>query len=120
MKDAASVSSWPVIHRWRLDAAAGRRYAALSGDYNPIHLWGWSAKLFGFSKPIIQGMETVARCEAALARLVGAAHEKPWQMSVRFIKPVSLPAQAVLHASSQQFAVMANDTLCLAGTFTSL
>lgn len=119
MQDAASIVSWPVIHSWRLDAAAGRRYAALSGDYNPIHLWGWSAKLFGFSKPIIQGMDSVARCEAAFAQQVDSVHEKPWQLSMRFIKPISLPAQAVLHASDQQFAVMANDTLCLAGKFTS-
>jgi acyl dehydratase len=120
LQDAASIPTWPVIHSWRLDAAAGRRYAALSGDYNPIHLWGWSAKLFGFSKPIIQGMDSVARCEAALAQLVGAEQGKAWQLSVRFIKPIILPAQAVLHASDQQFAVMENDTLCLAGTFTSL
>ena len=120
MQEAVLEASWPEIHRWKLDAAAGRRYAALSGDYNPIHLWGLSAKLFGFSKPIIQGMDSVARCEAALAPMFDAAHAKPWQLSVGFIKPISLPAQAVLHASAQKFVVIANDTLCLAGKFTSL
>ena len=34
--------------RWRVPADVGRRYAAVSGDRNPIHLYNLSAKLFGF------------------------------------------------------------------------
>lgn len=34
--------------QWHLDAATGRRYAAVSGDRNPIHLSALTAKAFGF------------------------------------------------------------------------
>jgi acyl dehydratase len=51
---------------WRLPADLGRRYAALSGDRNPIHLYPWTARLFGFRRQIAHGMWSAARCLAAL------------------------------------------------------
>src|SRR5699024_10737549 len=36
--------------RWALGADTGRRYAAVSGDVNPIHLSAVSAKAFGFPR----------------------------------------------------------------------
>ena len=33
---------------WKLPGDLGRRYAAVSGDHNPIHLYGLTAKAFGF------------------------------------------------------------------------
>ncbi len=47
--------------QWRLDGGAGRRYAAVSGDYNPIHLTGPSAKLLGMKGSIAHGMYLAAR-----------------------------------------------------------
>lgn len=38
-----------------------RAYAKVSGDYNPIHLSGIAAKLFGFKAPIAHGMDMAAR-----------------------------------------------------------
>ena len=35
--------------RWSLPADTGRRYAEVSGDVNPIHMSGLSAKAFGLS-----------------------------------------------------------------------
>ena len=51
----SSNASWIAVSRstrWRLPADQGRRYAAVSGDYNPIHLYGWAARPFGFKQPI--------------------------------------------------------------------
>ena len=48
----------------------GRRYAAISGDYNPIHLGALSAKLFGFKQAIAHGMWSKARCLAALDAVI--------------------------------------------------
>ena len=45
--DQRTFGGWTVAHD------AGRRYAALSGDCNPIHLWPWSARLMGMRAPII-------------------------------------------------------------------
>lgn len=38
----------------------GRRYAKVTGDYNPIHVSNWAAKCFGFRRAIAHGMWTVA------------------------------------------------------------
>lgn len=71
-----------------LKADLGRRYAAVSGDYNPIHLTALSAKALGFPRQIAHGMWTKARCIAALEnRLPDAV-----RVEVAFKKPVFLPS----------------------------
>ena len=72
---------------WRLGSDLGRRYAAVSGDHNPIHLYAVTAKAFGFPRQIAHGMWSKARCVAMLdARLPGAV-----TVEVAFKKPVVLP-----------------------------
>lgn len=39
----------------------GLRFAAVVSDYNPIHLYPASAKLFGFKRPIAHGMYIAAK-----------------------------------------------------------
>ena len=78
---------------------AGRKYARISGDYNPIHLYNWSAKLLGFKTSIAHGMHTLA---LTLSRLNGK-HEvltAPCRVSNQFINPASLPCELVLHSSA--------------------
>ncbi|MGW7789257.1 MaoC family dehydratase, partial [Streptomyces tricolor] len=55
----------PVVAEWSLGGDVGRRYGAVSGDRNPIHLYPLTARLFGFPRAIAHGMWTVARCLAA-------------------------------------------------------
>lgn len=74
---------------WGLVADLGRRYARASGDYNPIHLWPVTARLFGYRRPIAHGMWSLARCASAL---VDNAREH-LLMDVRFRKPLMLPAR---------------------------
>lgn len=72
---------------WQLPADLGRRYAAVSGDRNPIHLYPLTAKAFGFPRQIAHGMWTMARCVGALEnRLPDAV-----TVAVAFKKPVLLP-----------------------------
>ncbi|MGA8258067.1 MAG: MaoC/PaaZ C-terminal domain-containing protein [Nocardioides sp.] len=72
---------------WKLPADLGRRYAAVSGDHNPIHLYPLTAKALGFPRQIAHGMWTLARCTAALEnRLPDAV-----RVDVAFKKPVTLP-----------------------------
>ena len=69
--------------QWHLPGDLGRRYAAASGDHNPIHLHPLTARAFGFPRQIAHGMWSLARCVAALenrlpdAVTVGAAFRKP-------------------------------------------
>jgi hypothetical protein len=72
--------------RWRVPGDVGRRYAAVSGDRNPIHLHPLTAKLFGQSSPIAHGMWLKARCLAALEGRVPEA----CSVDVRFKLPVRL------------------------------
>ena len=51
---------------WRLAGDLGRRYAAVSGDHNPIHLYPLTAKALGFPRQIAHGMWSKARCVAAI------------------------------------------------------
>jgi acyl dehydratase len=72
---------------WRLGGDVGRRYAAVSGDHNPIHLYALTARAFGFRHPIAHGMWSLARCVAALEnRLPDAV-----TLEARFTKPIFLP-----------------------------
>ncbi len=82
---------------WKLDGGLGRRYAAASGDRNPIHMHDLSAKLFGFPRAIAHGMWTKARALAALEGRLPAAYE----VDVAFKKPILLPA-AVTFGSAEK------------------
>lgn len=77
----------PVAGQWRLRPDVGRRYAAVSGDRNPIHTSALGAKLFGFPRAIAHGMYTASRALAA----VGVARGDAFRWTVEFGKPVLLP-----------------------------
>lgn len=82
---------------WKLGGDLGRRYAAVSGDRNPIHMHAWTAKPLGFPRAIAHGMWTKARCLAALeSRLPDA-----FQVDVRFRKPILLPGRVEFASASQ-------------------
>lgn len=49
-------------------------YAALCKDYNPIHLMGWSARLFGFKRAIVHGMCLLEKSLPALQDTAVALH----------------------------------------------
>jgi hypothetical protein len=78
---------------FRLGADLGRRYAGLSGDYNPIHLSAATARLFGFRRAIIHGMWSLARVAAELQPRVG---DGPLVLEVAFKLPVLLPGRVTL------------------------
>lgn len=87
-READGSPTLPAVAEWRLPGDLGRRYGAVSGDRNPIHLHPLTARLFGFPRAIAHGMWTVARCLAE-------ADEQPGEIrSVRadFRAPVLLPA----------------------------
>jgi acyl dehydratase len=70
-----------------------RHYASVGGDHNPIHTNPIAAKLFGFPTVIAHGMFTAA---AVLANIEGQLPDAV-KYSVKFAKPVVLPARAGLY-----------------------
>lgn len=85
------------LTHWQAPADIGRRYARVSGDYNPIHLSAPSARLFGFPQAIAHGLWNKARTLAALGEHLPAANV---QIAVAFKKPVRLPSAVILSSSA--------------------
>jgi len=82
---------------WRIPRNIGRRYAAVSGDVNPIHLNPLAARVFGFRRAIAHGMWLKARCLAALeGRLPDALTAE-----VEFKSPLLLPSTVVFSSHPQ-------------------
>jgi acyl dehydratase len=111
-----------VAATWRIPDDAGRRYAKVSGDVNPIHLSGLTAKAFGFKRAIAHGMWVKARVLGALAgRLPDAL-----ALDVSFRKPLFLPSTVTLSTAQADggwdFAVRSatSDTEHVIGTIRPL
>ncbi|MWA12795.1 MaoC family dehydratase [Streptomyces sp. BA2] len=87
----------PALAEWALPRDLGRRYGAVSGDRNPIHLHPLTARLFGFPRAIAHGMWTAARCLAE--------HETQQTAHVRvdFKAPVLLPGTVTYAADGPHF-----------------
>ncbi|HEX2092056.1 MAG TPA: MaoC/PaaZ C-terminal domain-containing protein [Longimicrobiaceae bacterium] len=91
------------LARWRLPSGAGRRYALASGDYNPIHLWGWTARPFGYRRPILHGFCIEARVAHALIehRFRGDPTALR-RLKIAFRAPLLLPARVRLLVGSEE------------------
>ena len=87
--------------QWHLRADLGRRYAAVSGDRNPIHLSAPTAKLLGFPRAIAHGMWTKARCLAALEGRLPEA----FTVDVAFRRPILLPGRVAFASSAGDGAI---------------
>jgi len=83
-----STGGLPASATWRCPGDLGRRYAAVSGDFNPIHVHPLTARLFGFPGAIAHGMWTQARCLAAL----GSELPSRFTVEAAFKRPIRLPA----------------------------
>lgn len=84
---------------WDVAANIGRRYASVAGDYNPIHLSAFSARLFGFRQTIATGMWLKARIAAELMPYLPSSSCK---IAVAFRRPVYVPGSVSLRYSLHQ------------------
>ncbi|UPT68186.1 MAG: hypothetical protein M0D57_05910 [Sphingobacteriales bacterium JAD_PAG50586_3] len=72
---------------------AGRQYARVAGDRNPIHTSTLLAKLFGFKRPIAHGWYLVSRIVKECEALKNTTYKS---INVEFKFPVFLPSSVVL------------------------
>ena len=102
-----------------------RRYARVSGDYNPIHLSQVTAKLFGFKRAIAHGMWTAAR---VISDLQASRQLSGQEIDIQFKRPLFLPgkAKAVVGQTSENtcFSVLSEGaasepTVYMCGTLRS-
>ncbi len=87
---------------WKVPGDIGRRYGAVSGDRNPIHLYDITAKAFGFPRAIAHGLWTKAHALAALEATLPDAFD----VEVRFRTPILLPSTVTFgSAANGEFTV---------------
>jgi acyl dehydratase len=94
--------------QYRVPRDIGRRYAAIAGDRNPIHLHDLTARAFGYRKAIAHGMWLKARTLAALQGRLAPSYA----VDVAFKTPVFLPATVTLAAvrsSDEQWSLDVRD-----------
>lgn len=93
---------------WQLPGGIGRQYARASGDFNPIHLFALTARVFGFKKPIAHGMWSKAKAIASLK-----IANKPFTVSVKFKRPAFLPGNVFFSSEASddnlQFMLTSDD-----------
>ncbi len=89
LNDAGSLNtgqSTSLVTR-RFPANAGRMWAKLSGDINPIHMSSLSARAFGYHRALLHG----AAVEGWLQSHLGIDGTQPLTAATRFRAPVLLP-----------------------------
>jgi acyl dehydratase len=77
---------------WRVAPATARAFARVTGDLNPIHLSGLTARLFGFPGIVAHGMWSLTRAAGEHPELVRRAGAV---LSCDFKRPIILPARVV-------------------------
>ncbi|WP_030548335.1 MaoC/PaaZ C-terminal domain-containing protein [Streptomyces albus] len=108
----------PAAAVWQLPAGLGRHHAAVSGDYNPIHLHPLTARPLGFPRAIAHGMWTFARCVAE----TDASSAERVTVRAEFKAPVLLPSTVVYHRLGAAFELRGGrdgSRLHLTGTVTT-
>ncbi|MFQ3206402.1 MAG: hypothetical protein ACI9IT_000538 [Glaciecola sp.] len=83
----------------------GRKYARVSGDFNPIHLTRWTAKFMGFRQAIAHGMYSKALCLSVVVKQEMQISkwdlaQIPMQFSTQFMQPIYLPTHCELIVNS--------------------
>jgi acyl dehydratase len=73
-------------------ANIGRRYALVSGDFNPIHLFDRTAQAFQFKQTVVHGMWSLAHCIGLAANSLPDA---PIELDAQFKLPIYLPGEVV-------------------------
>lgn len=106
-KNTIQTSSLTAGPKFTLSANDPFRWAALCKDFNPIHISTIGAKLFGMPGRIAHGNHAAAKAMATIFLQEPPKRSdkskpdlRPSSMTVRFMRPVALPAVLAVHSSS--------------------
>lgn len=98
--DGDGPEEWSEAASWTLEGGLGRRYARVSGDFNPIHLWSWTSRPFGFRRPILHGYCLQAMVAAALVETrLGGDPAALRRLQIAFRAPLLLPSRVSLRVA---------------------
>lgn len=95
-----------LLQGWRVGPSAGRTFAALTGDVNPIHWMPLAARAAGFRNVILHGFSTFARTIEALHTVRFAGDRRRLHaIDVRFTRPLVLPARPAVFLTGDRVHV---------------
>lgn len=81
--------------RFKVPVKAGKQYASITGDYNPIHVSKVLAKAFGFKRDLVHGLWGVARATAGMEELNS---DQPVRVDIAFKGPLFMEHEVVARA----------------------
>ncbi len=85
---------WRPLGELKLGPHAGRQFALLTGDFNPVHWLKPYAKAAGFRSTILHGFAQMAcASEMLVKRRFAGDVDRLASMDVRFTRPLLLPAR---------------------------
>lgn len=127
------VSSAAAMLPINVDFDEPSNWAAISKDYNPIHIFHLAAKMYGFPGKIAHGNHVVAK---AIYEITGRSRESakallkmnmPIWMEVDFRRPMTVPAQFGLHVIQDpredtvaEFEILQGEKKCIIGALGKL
>jgi acyl dehydratase len=79
-------------------ANTGRRYARVSGDFNPIHISARTAGWFGFKQAVAHGAWSMSR---GLGEAASQLPSEPIQIDTQFKLPMYLPSEVIFRCQRQ-------------------
>ncbi|XP_052280150.1 3-hydroxyacyl-thioester dehydratase X-like isoform X2 [Dreissena polymorpha] len=94
-KDFSAENSYRYQYSDYVDVSGdcGLSYAKLSGDWNPHHLYTWSAWLLGYKRPIAHGMWTLSRALAVVEKNELSPLSDKLHVTCEFKRPVFMPGR---------------------------
>jgi hypothetical protein len=100
--DLSSLENLNDIVSWSVPKNRGKKYAGISGDYNPIHTSKYLAKLFGFKRDIAHGFGILAQAinQSETANSSQITHDK-CQVDVIFKGPLYLESDVSLKQAKE-------------------
>lgn len=85
----------------------GLKYAAVSGDYNPHHLYKWSAMIMGFKQPIAHGLWTMGcAVQELFAYDPTLSKSYPFSVDCEFKKPLFMPGKVTFGIKKREKDVL--------------
>jgi hypothetical protein len=104
------------LETWTLEREAGLDFALLTGDFNPLHWLAPYARAMGFRSTILHGFAAMARAYSGLERAL--APRRLRLLDVRFVRPITLPAQVSLYIDAGRvFVGAAGEPVYLTGSY---
>ncbi|XP_052774196.1 3-hydroxyacyl-thioester dehydratase X-like [Mya arenaria] len=95
------------IHQYSEDIPVaddcGVNYARLTGDWNPHHLYRWSAWLLGYKRPIAHGIWTLSRAIASLEKHSSSDSVKQ-EVRCTFKGPLYMPGRMRVQFEDPSYA----------------